>query len=63
MTVVVTPVGTSLFTNGAEKNSRLESYFKAIQKCRASEWEYYSQYIKLQKGERGVYQDGKGIRI
>ena len=51
MTVVVTPVGTSLFTNGAEKNSRLESYFKAIQKCRASEWEYYSQYIKPTRKE------------
>ena len=39
MTVVITPVGTSLFTNGAEVDTDIKDYFADIEDLRESDWE------------------------
>jgi putative CRISPR-associated protein (TIGR02619 family) len=51
MTVVVTPVGTSLFDNGSRNNSRIGDYYEAIKECPESEWENYSSYIEVLREE------------
>lgn len=46
MTVVVTPVGTSLFTNGAKSDNDIAGYFEEIKEHRESDWNDYSPYIR-----------------
>ena len=45
MTVVITPVGTSLFTNGSETNNQIQTGFGRIEDKPASEWNNNSRYI------------------
>jgi CRISPR/Cas system-associated protein Csm6 len=46
MTVVITPVGTSLFTNGSENNSRIQSRFSVLKDLPLSNWDNNSSYIE-----------------
>ncbi len=49
MTVVITPVGTSLFTNGSETNNQIQTGFGRIEDKPASEWDDNSRYINALK--------------
>ena len=49
MTVVITPVGTSLFTNGSETNNQIQTGFGRIEDKPASEWDNNSRYINALK--------------
>ena len=51
MTVVITPVGTSLFTNGAKVNRTIKELSDYIKNERAYDWDYYSDYIGELKAE------------
>lgn len=45
MTVVITPVGTSLFTNGSETKNSIKTGFNRIEKHPESQWEARGTYI------------------
>ena len=45
MTVVITPVGTSLFTNGSEKNNTIKRHFTTIKDKPESEWNNNTRFI------------------
>ena len=51
MTVVITPVGTSLFTNGSETNNHIRNGFGRIEDKPASEWDSNTRYIENLKSE------------
>ena len=51
MTVVITPVGTSLFTNGARVNETISECFEEIEDEPESEWDSYEDYINDLKKE------------
>lgn len=44
MTVVITPVGTSLFTNGSEDNRTISERFRQLKDKPASQWDNYDRY-------------------
>ena len=49
MTVVITPVGTSLFTNGAIKDKTISDLFEDIEDQPGSEWDSYPTEISMLK--------------
>ncbi|MDE0426603.1 MAG: hypothetical protein OXN25_17275 [Candidatus Poribacteria bacterium] len=49
MTVVITPVGTSLFTNGSVYNQTINDRFQNLKNKPESEWDNYSRYIEVLK--------------
>lgn len=61
MTVVITPVGTSLFTNGSETNNQIKTYFSSIKKELESKWDSNAQYIKALKTQSEAFIRTKGI--
>ena len=46
MTVVITPVGTSLFTNGSETNNNIKTRYQSIEDNPESDWDNNNTYIK-----------------
>ena len=61
MKVVITPVGTSLFTNGSETNNRIQTGFGRIEDKPASEWAKNIRYINQLKEESENFINGHGI--
>lgn len=61
MTVIITPVGTSLFTNGSESSTQIKNRFQSIKDKCASDWNSYSAYIKLlrQHSEQFIRTEGQ----
>ncbi|MDE0323235.1 MAG: hypothetical protein OXN27_04880 [Candidatus Poribacteria bacterium] len=51
MTVVITPVGTSLFTNGGEHNFHIKDLFADIKDLRDSDWGSWEDQITNLKNE------------
>lgn len=51
MTTVITPVGTSLFTNGGRVNTTISDTFEDIKDLQASEWSRYATHISILKTE------------
>ena len=47
MTVVITPVGTSLFRNGGEDYTTIMDLFQDLKDQRASEWDHYTDQIEI----------------
>ena len=45
MTTIITPVGTSLFTNGARDNNTIGDYYKEIENAPGSDWDSYKSFI------------------
>lgn len=58
MTVVITSVGTSLFTNGARENAAISGLYDAIKDERAYNWDNYNVYIDDLRRESGTFIDG-----
>ncbi len=61
MTVVITPVGTSLFTNGGENNTTISNLFADIKDLRNSDWESYIEYIDQLRTETTQFISSTGI--
>ena len=61
MTVVITPVGTSLFTNGSENNNTIKQRFTNIKDKPESEWNSNTRYIEKLKSESENFIRGHGI--
>ena len=55
MTVVITPVGTSLFTNGSENNNNIQTGFGRIEDKPASEWDSNTRYINQLKRDSEAF--------
>ena len=51
MTVVITPVDTSLFNNGAQENTTINDTFSVIKDQRANVWADYEDYIEPLRNE------------
>ncbi len=61
MTVVITPVGTSLFTNGSETNNQIQTGFSRIEDKPMSEWDSNTRYINQLKIESEKFIREQGI--
>lgn len=61
MTVVITPVGTSLFTNGAEEYTDIRDLFADIRYARAYDWDDYSDYTKELRKASERFINGAGV--
>lgn len=55
MTVVITPVGTSLFSNAAEENNQIRQYYPSIENTPVSEWDSNPQYINVLKTQSEAF--------
>ncbi len=51
MTVVITPVGTSLFTNGGKENTTISNLFADIEDLDGDQWNLYPTAINLLRTE------------
>lgn len=61
MTVVITPVGTSLFTNGGENNTIISDFFADIKDLRNSDWQLYIEVINRLRTETTQFISSTGI--
>ena len=61
MKVVITPVGTSLFTNGSKTNNRIQTGFGRIEGKPASQWANNIRYIDQLKKESENFINSHGI--
>lgn len=61
MTVVITPIGTSLFTNGSETNSNIKHRYQSIEDKPASEWNNNLNYINVLKRVSETFINQAGI--
>ena len=61
MTIIITPVGTSLFTNGGKVNSTIANISDAIKDKREDAWDDYSSFIELLRSESERFIDIEGI--
>ena len=61
MRYVITPVGTSLFTNGSENNNTIKQRFTNIKDKPESEWNSNTRYIEKLKSESENFIRGHGI--
>ena len=61
MTVVITPVGTSLFSNGAENNIQIQQNYQRIEDKSASCWNNNTQYINALRIQIENFINNQGV--
>ena len=61
MITVITPVGTSLFTNGGRVNTTISDTFEDIKDLQASEWDNYEIHIATLETESIEFIDDVGV--